>query len=80
MFAHLSEYLDRELDEVDCRQIEAHLAHCAACQACVETLARTVALCREMPDRDIPKDMATRLRAAIEKLKAEAEASNGAIP
>jgi len=77
MFAHLSEYLDRELDAADCRRIEHHLEHCKSCQACFETLSRTVALCREMPARDIPRDMATRLRDAIARLNAESRPPQG---
>jgi anti-sigma factor RsiW len=70
MFSHLSEYLDRELDEIACRQIERHLRHCDACRACCATLARTVALCQGMPPHAVPGDMAVRLREAIEKLRA----------
>ncbi len=70
MFAHLSEYLDRELDASDCRRIEAHLKCCDACRACFETLAQTVALCHEMPARSVPEGMAARLRAAIARLDA----------
>jgi anti-sigma factor RsiW len=77
MFAHLSEYLDRELDASDCRRIEHHLACCDACRACFETLAQTVALCREMPARTVPEDMATRLRAAIAQLNAASRPPQG---
>ncbi|MDD2604758.1 MAG: zf-HC2 domain-containing protein [Desulfobacterales bacterium] len=80
MFAHLSEYLDRELDETACREIEQHLRHCDACRACCATLARTVALCRGMPAHAVPETMSTRLREAIEKLRSGDGTVSGAGP
>jgi len=80
MFAHLSEYLDRELDEAACRQIERHLANCDACRACCATLARTVALCRGMPAHRVPEAMSARLREAIEKLRLGDGTVSGARP
>lgn len=80
MFAHLSEYLDRELDEADCRQIESHLQHCDACRACCATLARTVSLCRGMPAHAVPEAMSVRLREAVQKLRSHDQPVSGASP
>jgi anti-sigma factor RsiW len=80
MFAHLSEYLDREIDEAACRRIERHLANCDACRACCATLARTVALCRGMPAHRVPEAMSARLREAIEKLRLGDGTVSGARP
>ena len=70
LFARLSEYLDREMDEISCRDVERHLKHCDCCQACFNTLKQTVALCREMPPRQATRDFTLRLRAAIEEMAA----------
>ena len=42
MFEKLSEYIDRELDEVTCKDIEKHAKKCVPCNVCLETLKRTV--------------------------------------
>jgi anti-sigma factor RsiW len=47
IFALLSEYLDRELPEEICREIDAHIAGCPPCVAFVESLRKTVELCRQ---------------------------------
>ena len=72
LFARLSEYLDREMDEIHCQEIEGHLKQCAPCQACMATLKQTVALCRQMPERPVSGDFARRLRAAIQEMAAAA--------
>jgi predicted anti-sigma-YlaC factor YlaD len=46
VFSLLSEYLDRELDQVSCEGIEAHLAGCPPCIEFFNSLKRTVGLCR----------------------------------
>ena len=74
LFARLSEYLDRELDEIQCQKIEDHLRQCAPCQACLATLKQTVVLCRQMPAQPVSGDFARRLRAAIQEMAAVAMA------
>jgi len=46
LFAALSQYLDKELPAADCAAIEAHIAACAPCVEFVNSLKRTVELCR----------------------------------
>ena len=46
LFEKMSEYIDRELDDKARTQVEAHIKACCHCQACYETLQRTVDLCR----------------------------------
>ncbi len=55
IFALLSDYLNLELPEDACREVEQHLAGCPPCIEFAESLRRTVELCRnyhpaEMPD------------------------------
>jgi anti-sigma factor RsiW len=49
VFALLSKYLDHELPEADCAEIEHHMADCAPCVKFLESLRRTVELCRGCP-------------------------------
>jgi anti-sigma factor (TIGR02949 family) len=46
VFAMLSEYLDRELNAEACQEIEAHLADCPPCIEFLNSLKRTVGLCK----------------------------------
>jgi anti-sigma factor RsiW len=68
LFSRLSEYIDNELDEVTCQDIEQHLANCKPCKVCLETLKRTVALCRNMKDQPVPEAFSTRLKAILQSL------------
>jgi anti-sigma factor RsiW len=55
----LSEYLDETLPLGDRRELEAHLATCAACAAALDDLRRLVALARALPAEDaarLPED------------------------
>ena len=68
LFTKLSEYIDNELDEVSCKDIEAHLADCPCCNACLETLKRTVAFCREVEERPVPETLSQRLQEIVAQL------------
>jgi len=46
IFAVLSEYLDGELPEKNCRELERHLKGCRPCIAYLESLKTTVEACR----------------------------------
>jgi anti-sigma factor RsiW len=46
VFELLSEYLDRELPPDACEAIEAHIAGCKPCVAFVQSLRKTIHLCR----------------------------------
>lgn len=68
MFAMLSEYIDKELDEITCKDIETHMAGCPPCQVCLATLKRTVALCKHLEARPVPKDFSLKLKKIIDDL------------
>ena len=68
MFEKLSEYIDNELDEVTCRDIEHHAEACIPCQVCLGTLKRTIAVCKEMDSTPVPEDVSTRLKVFIQSL------------
>jgi len=65
IFEGLSEYIDEELADKTCREIESHLKDCDNCRVVVNTLRKTVTLYREVPAPEIPGDVRTRLHAVI---------------
>ena len=68
MFEKLSEYIDNELDEVTCKDIERHAEDCIPCRVCLGTLKRTIELCRNMEDKPVPEDVSSRLKAFIQSI------------
>jgi anti-sigma factor RsiW len=68
MFEKLSEYIDGELDQLTCADIEKHIKNCVACFSCVETLKKTVAICKEVKDNPIPKEFSQKLKDIIQHL------------
>jgi RNA polymerase sigma-70 factor (ECF subfamily) len=54
MFAELSNYLDEQLDDSLCDELEKHLDRCEPCKAFLSTLQATIEQCRKSP-ADCPK-------------------------
>ena len=67
VFALLSEYLNMELPPDACRQIEQHLADCAPCVEFVESLRKTVELCRDYQPSVMPAPLSPEARAELEQ-------------
>jgi anti-sigma factor (TIGR02949 family) len=65
LFARLSEYVDGELSQELCEHIRQHLADCAPCVNFAHTLKTTAELCRRLPSRPIPPEVAAELRAFL---------------
>lgn len=61
----LSEYIDGELDECLCAEIERHMAECGNCRIMVDTLRKTVILYRDYGHEKVPKDAKDRLYAVL---------------
>jgi len=61
----LSEYLDGELDEQFCAEMERHMAECGNCRIMVDTLRKTVSLYRVYGHEDVPADAKERLYAVL---------------
>jgi RNA polymerase sigma-70 factor, ECF subfamily len=59
MFAELSNYLDEQLDDSLCSELEKHMQGCEPCQAFLSTLESTILQCRQSP-----KDSPNRRKAA----------------
>ena len=64
MFAELSNYLDEQLDDSLCDELEKHLDGCGPCQAFLASLEATINDCRRLPSQ-------TPNRATVSKLRKE---------
>ena len=64
-FERISEYLDGELDGSLCEKIERHLRACPECRDCIESLKKTVGLCKKIPPEQVPREVRKRLRETL---------------
>jgi len=64
MFKELSDYLDEQLDDSLCEELERHIDGCEPCQAFVATLEATIEQCRSSA-RDCPPADAAKLRRQL---------------
>ena len=67
MFAELSNYLDAQLDDSLCEDLEKHLDGCRPCQAFLSSLEATIAQCRRSPAEYPTGKQAVRLRKEVMK-------------
>jgi RNA polymerase sigma-70 factor (ECF subfamily) len=70
IFAVLSEYLDAQLPEKNCRELERHLKGCQPCIAYLESLRTTVEACRRYKAPRAPalsKQVKAALLAALQR-------------
>jgi len=68
LFERLSEYLDNELDEMTCQEIEQHIKDCVPCFVCMQTLKRTVDLCKQTANKPVPEGVSQKLKELIENM------------
>jgi len=68
MFKRLSEYLDNELDELTCIEIERHVKECVPCFSCLQTLKRTVDLCKQTANKPVPREFSEKLKEMIQNM------------
>lgn len=62
LLASLSDYVDGNLSEALCREIERHMAECPDCRVVVDTLKRTIYLYHQSAaSTDMPADVRERL-------------------
>ena len=64
MFAELSDYLDEQLDDSLCEELEHHISGCEPCQAFVATLEATIEQCRRSAGEG-PSTQVARLRQEL---------------
>ena len=62
VFALLSQYLDLELPSEACQEIEGHLAGCEPCVEFVQSLRKTVDLCRSYVPDVVPEPISGEAR------------------
>lgn len=65
MFAELSDYLDEQLDDSLCEELERHMHGCGPCQAFVATLEATIAQCRRSPAENPRPQSSSKLRKEL---------------
>ncbi len=67
MFAELSNYLDEQLDDSLCEELEKHFNGCEPCKAFLSSLEATIDLCRTAPTQRPSSKKTTRLRKQLLK-------------
>ncbi len=65
MFAELSDYLDDELDDSLCTELEKHMEGCDPCKAFLASLEDTIRTCRTAPNEPPDPQAATNLRRTV---------------
>jgi len=65
MFAELSNYLDEQLDDSLCEELESHMEGCEPCKAFLSSLQATIAECRQFPAEAPNPTRAAKLRQQI---------------
>jgi len=65
MFAELSNYLDEQLDDSLCDELEKHLDGCGPCQAFLASLEATINDCRLLPSQAPNRATASKLRKEL---------------
>lgn len=68
---NISAYLDGELDATACDAIERHSLGCPGCAALLDGLRKTVGLCRQAANVELPDAVRQRARAAVRRLLAD---------
>jgi anti-sigma factor RsiW len=65
IFSLLSEYLNLELPQDACREIETHLAGCPPCIEFTESLRKTVDLCHRYRPSELPEPLGNEAREQL---------------
>ncbi|MBW1705937.1 MAG: zf-HC2 domain-containing protein [Deltaproteobacteria bacterium] len=64
-FKRISEYLDGELDDRACKEIEESLEKCPECLECLSSLKKSVQLFKEAGEEEMPTEIRKRLRSNL---------------
>ena len=63
--AHLSEFLDNDLEQAVCAQVQAHLRECPGCRAMLNTMQKTIVLYHALAPEPMPDAARARLYRAL---------------
>jgi RNA polymerase sigma-70 factor, ECF subfamily len=77
MFAELSNYLDEQLDDSLCEELEKHLDGCTPCKVFLTSLEATIERCRRSPVSAPDRTRAARLRSEVRSRYQHAMAKSG---
>jgi len=64
---NICDYIDGELDQSLCEEIDKHLKECRNCRIMVDTLRQTVVLCREGKQERLPAEIENKLNDALRR-------------
>ena len=65
MFAQISDYLDEQLDDSLCAELEKHMDGCEPCQAFLKSLEQSIEQCRTAPKQPLDPVRAAKLRREV---------------
>ena len=65
LLENMSVYLDGEASVELCAEIERHLSGCTDCRVVVDTLCKTIALYRELPQPELSPEARLRLYKSL---------------
>ncbi len=66
LLSELSDYIDGDLGQAMCDEIERHLAECENCRVVVDTLRKTVELYQTRGSEPLPEGVQERLYRVLE--------------
>jgi anti-sigma factor (TIGR02949 family) len=69
LLSQLSDYVDGELEEALCAELEAHLAGCPNCRVMVDTVRKTITLYSRQVTTKLPADVEARLFSVLNLAK-----------
>ncbi len=62
---NIADFIDGEIDETLCADIEKHLKECNNCRLMVDTLKQTVVLCRDGKKEKLPPELEAKLNNVL---------------
>ena len=65
LFAQLSDYLDEQLDDSLCEELEEHLDGCQPCKAFLDSLEATITQLRKLPSETLSKVEGAKIRGDV---------------
>jgi anti-sigma factor RsiW len=61
----LGDYVDGQVDQAICKELEGHLAGCDPCRVVIDNLRKTIRLYKENDVYELPVDFSARLHIAL---------------